>query len=324
MTAASRAGLPVILGVAAGLVIAGAGVAAAQSGRIDNGVVSLETFGFYWETRLDPASPPIEDLGTFAAATPPNRVHRVLLDRGRKIYFGYDVEVVTLDGAGNYRVTFQPLSVSRETATRLFGGNREGWTYLRVPSFPPTRTMRGGEVIEMALLTGTTSPQRLIDYVTVQEPSRRFNGFQPVTPREFSTALGAPRDFKASDVELRLQSPRVSINGRSEESSLRVTEEAAEAQGPVVWFYLPGRGRFALSLAPHPGFKRAGEVRGTSLRFVVGKDTFTATSASRIAPGQAAFNLYVRHDPAWRPTYLHADTSAFILDAVDQAEALTK
>jgi len=71
----------------------------------------------------------------------------------------------------------------------------------------------------------------------------------------------------------------------------------------VVWFYLPDHGRFALTLTPHPesGFVQAGEVRGSTLSFTRGSDTFNLVSSRRIAPGTRPFHLYVLHEPDWRP-----------------------
>jgi hypothetical protein len=92
----------------------------------------------------------------------------------------------------------------------------------------------------------------------------------------------------------------------------------------LAWIYVPHRGRYVLSLTPHAelGFTRAGEVRGSSLTFRTGRDTFTVTAASRIAPGQAAFNLYMLHDPAWRPTYPNANLDAYVVGSADRAEYL--
>jgi len=210
-----------------------------------------------------------------------------------------------------------------ELAQRIRLDNPSAWTPLSAPSFPAPQTVRGGDVLALNLLTNSTTRQTIVDYVTVQEPSGGYAGFQRIPEREFAFVAGSPRDFRAQDVELRLQSPRLSINGKLDESSLRWNDTAT---GSVVWFYTANRGRYLLSLVPHEGlgFRRAGEVRGTSLSFTVGNDTFTLRSGSRIAPGQSPFNLYVLHDPAWRPSYANANLSAFVMDAADRAEWLVR
>ena len=56
------------------------------------------------------------------------------------------------------------------------------------------------------------------------------------------------------------------------------------------------------------------------VRFTLGGDTFTLLTADQVAPGQAPFNLYVLHDPTWKPTYSNANVDAFIVDGADRAE----
>jgi hypothetical protein len=242
-----------------------------------------------------------------------------MLDRSRRVYFGYDVKVEPLSNTNTYRLTFGALSMTPEMSQRFFGAADSGWTMLPPPRFPDARTVRGGDVLQLDLLTNSAWGQTLVDYVTVQEPPRRLNTFDVSAPREFAFASGPPRDFNADDVELRLQEPRLSINGMLQESSRRLR---ADVSGSVVWLYVPDRGRFLISLTPQAklGFQRAGEVRGSSLRFTIGSDTFSVVCGSRIAPGLAAFNVYVLHHPKWRPTYANADLSAATVGAADRAD----
>jgi len=129
----------------------------------------------------------------------------------------------------------------------------------------------------------------------------RPRGFQPsdTAPGELVFAPGTPRDFTVDDATLHLREPRIFINGRLDESSARML---GDETGSVVWIYVANRGRFLLSVVPNArfGFRRAGEIRGSSLRFTVGADTYSVSTAGRIAPGDAAFNLYVLHQPTWR------------------------
>ena len=70
----------------------------AQSSRIDSGTAShaQARFGFYWETRLNPATPALSDIYSTVVADGPGLFHRVLLDPSRQIYVGYDVVVKAL------------------------------------------------------------------------------------------------------------------------------------------------------------------------------------------------------------------------------------
>lgn len=180
--------------------------------------------------------------------------------------------------------------------------------------------VRRGQVLELHLLT-TDSGQTLTDYVTISRPWPKAEGFSSVPAPEFHFSPAAARDFAVGDVQLELIAPRVSVNGRPEPSSDRASPSST-ARGVVVWFYLPGRGRYVLSLAPRQelGFRRAGEIRGSVARFTFGEETITLLSGDRIAPGAGAYTLYVLREPAWRPTYAHANTEAFIIGAADRAE----
>jgi hypothetical protein len=303
----------------------------AQSTRIDGGVVSTETYGFYWETHLTPPVPPLaEGFGTSATRDASGVIHRVLLDRVHKVVFGYDVRIEPA-GPDTYRLTVEPPSMTREQRERLLGSDFDTWKELpnsvgvlskRESTARAGRVtmdaVRRGQVLELNLLT-TDSGQTLTDYVTIQQPSRRFDGFEPLPAPVFRFAPGPARDFVLSDVQLALISPRLSINGKPEPLSDRVN---TAARGSVVWFYLPNRGRYVLSLVPRPelGFRRAGEVRGSTVRFTFGGDTFTLLTADQVAPGQAPFNLYLLHDPTWKPTYSNANVDAFIVDGADRAE----
>jgi hypothetical protein len=298
--------------------------AAAQSSHLDNGSAPLARGGslaFYWDTRLEPPEPALGgDFGSAFAVTLPGVVHRVLLDGARKTYFGYDVRVEALPERHTFRLAFGPLSLTPALREQLLGSDSSGWSRMETPAFATPVTIMAGQVLELPLLTGDAWGQRVVEYVTVQEPDLP-QGFDAIgSPRrEFVFAPGAPRDFAVDDVELRLQAPRVSVNGIIDESSLRIQ---ADLSGSVVWVYVPGRGRYLLSLVPRPkqAYRKAGDVRGNSLRFVVGRDTIALSAGARIAPGEAAFNLYVLHEPAWRPTYAHANLEAVMFGAIDRVE----
>jgi hypothetical protein len=327
----------VVVGAAALLLAADA--AAAQTTRVGGSSASTDRFGFYWETHLTPPVPPLADgFGTAVVTDVSGVIHRVLLDRARKVVFGYDVRVEPEAGVDTYRLVFDPLSMTPEVRELTLGGDNTQWRQLAGPAIstqwqgarvgvPPVGAQRSeitgvrrGQVLELHLLT-TDSGQTLTDYVTIDRPWPKTQGFSTVPAPDFHFSAGPARDFAVGDVQLELIAPRVNVNGRPEPSSDRASPSST-ARGAVVWFYLPGRGRYLLSLAPRQelGFRRAGEIRGSIARFTFGEETITLLSGDRIAPGAGAYTLYVLRDPAWRPTYAHANTEAFIIGAADRAE----
>ena len=328
---------PVLLACA--LLITMSGHAGAQTTRVEGGVRSLSGVDFYWETRLVPPVPPLDDrLRMLTRTSGTDTVHRVMVDRSRKVYFGYDAQVaiVRAEAETKYRIAFGPLSLTSELLQSILGEDPKTWKLLPAPRFPAPRVVRSGEVLELTLLTNDAQRQQLSEYVTLQEPRR--SGFNYEPPREFTFAGGTPRDFATGDVELQLQEPRVNTTGLSltapqapplEWASRDSADQTAfkspgSAAGPIVWIYVPGRGRFLLSLTPRSTFQRAGEVRGSSLRFTVDGQTYDVWSSSRIAPATAAFNLYVRRQPEWKPSYPNANLDTIHIGASDRLEYLVE
>jgi len=292
----------------------------AQSGRIFGGSVARKNFEFFWESRLEPPVPPLSDSVQMTTLdSNPEMIQRIVKDRSRKIYLGYDVLVEVLPQASTYRLTVRPLSAIPEDIKK----DPAGLTRIEVSGFPAPQAIRSGDVVAIDLLANGATGQKIVDYITIREPRRPVSPFDPQIPREFSWVAGQPRDFSVEDAGLRIRAPRLRINGKLDESSTNFNLEVA---GSVVWFYAANRGRFVLSLTPQRalGFQKAGEVRGNTLMFTIGSDTFNIDAASRIAPGDAPLNLYVFHDPAWRPTYAHADQSAFNMGSADRAEWLVR
>ena len=291
----------------------------AQTGVIAQGSRVGKDFAFYWQSRLEPPTPPItEELGYGDGTNPKNNnIYRVMIDRARHVYFGYEVRVEPLPQR-RYRVAFQQLDLPPETFKQIHIEDPSGWKKLElgVPVGRPLSPFRDApdivgalDVIAVDLMTNQQTGQKIVDYVVIQGPSQGWSFDRLPVQREFAYTPGTPRDFSVEDANLRLAEPRVSINGKIDETT---TTSYGEVSGSAVWFSLRNRGRYILSLVPRPelGFRKAGEVRGTSLTFTLGTDTFALNSAKTIAPGDAPFNLYVLQEQGWRPNYLGADTAA--------------
>ena len=297
--------------------------ASTQTRRVDNGAVSMKAFAFYYETQLNPPTPPLADGSFFGThdQTGPNQVHRMLLDRTKRVYFGYTVQIEPQAERNTFRLIFQPLTLTPSLRQRL-GDDPSAWKALPSTKFPAPQVIRSGEVLELSLLSNSNWGQQLMEYVTVQEPPRQegFRAFDQPT-REFSFAPGPPHDLAVSDIALHLEEPRMFINGQFEESSGRTM---GEETGGVVWIFVPKQGRFLLSVIPNPkqGFRKAGEIRGNSLRFAVGGNTYSVTCGARIAPGTGAYNLYVLQQPDWRPSYPNANLDVITIGAAERVEYL--
>jgi hypothetical protein len=295
----------------------------AQSGRIQGGSATFKTgVGFAYETRLEPPLPSItgEKFGGGVNVGEAG-IHRFMVDSSRHVYFGYGITVERLAEETAYRVTIRPLSIGAEKLQYFKDPANWNILSLPLPGYPAPQTLSSGDVMALDLMTNAETGQKIVDYITILEPRRGVGTFNPDPPRQFSYVPGTPRDFTLEDASLRLAAPRLTINGKLDESS---TRNNGEVTGATVWIYVANRGRFILSLAPNRalGFRKAGEVRGSSLTFTIGSETFTINTANTIVPGETPFNLYVLQDRAWKPTYAFADLSAFTMGAADRAEWL--
>jgi hypothetical protein len=257
----------------------------AQNGRIMAGSAKAGAVGFSFETRLEPPSPRVEGLGLGGVVNGSPAAHRFTADSIHHVYFGYDIAIEPASQANLFTVTIRPLSVAREQLAPLT--NPSAWTVLPLPGYPAAKTVSQGDTIALDLLENHSTGQKIVDYIVIQNQTH------------LSTAIqGTARDFSVEDAELRVAQPKVTVNGRPVE-----TEEdfRPAVTGAVVWFSLPNRGYYVLSIAPHPslGFVKAGEIRADSLTFTVGGDTITLDCNGPIAPGFAPYNLYVRQSPTW-------------------------
>jgi len=258
--------------------------ALAQTGIIMSGSSSGHDIGFSFETRLEPPSPPVQGLGGGGVIGGPSGVHRYTTDSLARRYFGYDVELVRGQEANTYRITIRPLSLPPEKIVR----DPTAWTMVPLPVYPTPQIVGRGDTVVLELFTHPGTGQKIVDYLHIGDSE----------PRGIPAA-GLPRDFTLTDAELRITKPRMSVNGKPEESASAVSV----ISGAWLWFYLPDRGRYFLSILPRPefGFSKAGEIRGSSLTFSIGGATINIDCDGRIMPGYGAYNLYVLHDASWRP-----------------------
>lgn len=249
---------------------------------ISSGSGSKDGVGFRYETRVEPRIEGQKVIGFSGGGIYiRDKFHRYLRDDATRRYVGYDL-ILNKRADGMLVVTFGQLSVSGEKL-----GLKGEWTQvpLRVNSTP--QTIKPGDEIAIDLFTNPATGQKILDHLVFGE-----------TPEVVRLPEGSPRDFTMDDVPLTLTSPKILLNGKQLESM-----EAA-ISGEAVYFYLPGHGRYAMSLAPNLklGFRKLGEVRGSRISFRNGNDTWTIDCKHPVAPGGGVFNLYVYPDPVWQPS----------------------
>jgi len=105
-------------------------------------------------------------------------------------------------------------------------------------------------------------------------------------------------NFSLADVWLSLDRPHLFVNGK-----LLAEGPRTATSGEAIWIYVTARGRFVFSLFPDAksGFQKNGTTAGNTLTFRDGAMEFRVECNSPVAPGPGPYNLYVRHEPDWRP-----------------------
>jgi hypothetical protein len=248
-----------------------------------------------FEARLEPRGEPSQKQGFDGGVrVGPQLIQRWMAQASRNEYFGYDVQIDPAGARNEFRVRVLPLSMKN---TDLGRPDAASWTELKLARYPAPQTMRLGDTLSLDLLVNPYTGQKVVDYFTIVDPSAALRQ---------QTATGPARDFRAEDAQLQLTRPRLHVNGKLVEATSR---SGLSASGPVVFLYLRPYGRLLFSLVPRsvlprspaPPFQRAGEIRGSTLTFQLGADTYEINCEGRIAPGPAAYALYVSQDLAFQP-----------------------
>lgn len=278
---------------------------AAQPGEIGSGMAGL---GNGVSVRIvTKAEPPIKDAealrlsSRYAVGT--GVVHRYLVDAANHTYFGYDLHGEPLSGAKQCRVSILPLtsvgvddshhpggassasaSSGGGTAIRMDGSYRP----VLLPRYPGPQVVTDGDTIALDLLTTPGGEQKLVDYIDVS-----------CKPAERAPESGAARNLSVEDAPMHISNPAMSVDGRPVPSAAK----AGEISGSLTWFYFPGAGRFILSLAPRSGqgFVKAGTINGNVISFQFGGSQYQVKSAVTILSTGQTWNLYLLHDPMFRP-----------------------
>jgi hypothetical protein len=215
------------------------------------------------------------------------RLHKAYWEKKTHTYFGYDLAAERSDTEGNCRVSIAPLTMSLADFGTVPDANH--FRPIALQTYPGTQVVRSDETVSLLLLASPGRDIKVVDYIQVSCKEA------PLLAAE-SAAKDAPppRDISVRDIELHVVDPEISINGNHVDGIAlhgRVT-------GPLVWFNIPGKGRFLLSLARYPGFAQDGTVAGRDLAFRNGGDHYNIHTSQPLFQSPQPWNLYVRSDPS--------------------------
>jgi hypothetical protein len=259
---------------------------------------ATDQFVLRYLTMLEPARPKGQSVNIGGGGFNDSVTqHRILMDDNQKRFFGYDLQVGVL-GGGRFQLSFKPLTTVMIRKTL----DLDKWTEISLSSVPSSMQLNDGDTVALDLLINPGSGEKIVEYITVSAP-----------PGPGSSA----RDLQMGDIQMSLANPQLHINGRSWEWNRG--DAHGYASGAVLWVHVPDRGRFLISFQPHAdlGFRPAGEVNGSQVKFVWNGETYELKGSERILPADGAWNIYVYQDRGYQPGYPPA-----LYGASDKPESL--
>lgn len=246
-----------------------------------------------------------------------NLVHRVLVDTEGRFVFGYDLTVEPIPATKQFKIFVRPLSAELEKqlrardAARLAPAeqNQQARISKTLPRDADAQIIDDGDELALDLLVNQQSGVKIIDLVKVSaNPSRA-----PDVP----FAYPPPRDFTLNNVELALRDFKLRIN----DEEVAAKNVARECKGALVWFYVPGRGRFIFSLAPHAGydFRKIGVIEDNKISFALEGTTYEWISRASVinANSSGKWNLWVLHDKDFTPDLYAPEPNASKIKSVE-------
>lgn len=229
-----------------------------------------------------------------------NLIHRVLVDGEGRFIFGYDLMIEPLVASKQFKVYVKPLNTELEKqlrardAARLAPDQRhlEAQVSKTLPRSADAQVIGDGDELALDLLVNHDTGIKIIDLVKVSA-----NPFRSI---EVPFAYPPPRDFTLNNVELALRDFKLRINGEE----VTTKNPVRECKGALVWFYVPGRGRFIFSLAPHTGydFRKVGVIEDSKISFALEGINYEWISREPVInANNGKWNLWVLHDKEFTP-----------------------
>lgn len=229
-------------------------------------------------------------------------IRRVFVDSGSDFYFGYDLIVEPVADTKQFRVSVRPLSAEDENDLRT----RTSFKTRRIhPDYNAAGLMRAsapqmiedGDAFALDVLVNPQTGGKIVDVVQVSFDQNKL--------REAPVSESPPRDYTLADVELNISNYKLLVNGEMVAGAKRT----GGCAGPLVWFHLPGKGRFIFSLAPHDGydFRKVATIEHNKISFNWDGTHYEWFSSSPIIGSGGNWNLWVMRDADYIPEFY--DTS---------------
>src|SRR5215213_3449098 len=221
-------------------------------------------------------------------------IHRVLTDSERRVVFAYDLSVSSDPVSKKFRLVVLPADEAfRRSFLKDNAPLRAQESFATFPRSTAPQTLDDGDAVSLELLVNRESGVKIVDVVKVT--------FDRSILRE-NYLEAAPKDFTLEAMSLSVKSYELSIDG----VLVGKSKSKIGCTGSLLWFYVPDRGRFIVSLTPRDGysFQKAGVIDGNRIEFVLNGELYEWISGDTILPNGGAWNLWVLHDPSYTPLFM--------------------
>lgn len=228
-------------------------------------------------------------------------VHRVLVDAEGSFVFGYDLIVEPVAEKKQFKVSVKPLGAEFEEQLRArqpAAANRAPQNVSTLPRSGDAQLIDDGDAFALDLLVNAQTGVKIVDVVKVSFDRAKLWS----APRR-SVPL---RDFTLGNVELAMRDYKLTINGEPVGGGQKAARGFA---GALIWFYVPERGRFIVSLMPHEGydFQKVGSIENNKISFTLGGDLYEWISSAPVVGNGGNWNLWVLHDAAYVSDFASAE-----------------
>lgn len=236
-----------------------------------------------------------------------NVLHRLIADEQGKFVFIYDLVITELESPKRFAVSARALDAAFEGSLRANNPSAFQNAAADLGSSVPTlkqpteqQTIDDGGTVALDLLVNERLGVKVVDYVKVaSQKSLLFPERQPRTPRDFAVA----------NVELAIKNYQLYVDQQP-----ILTRGRHNCTGALVWFHLPGRGRFIFSLVPYEGydFRKVGVIEENKISFAWNGVDYEWISQEPIVGSGGLWNLWVLHDPNFVDIFASVGTSSRI------------
>lgn len=282
------------------------GALAQEMGKRAPSVVKLQTAGFVSfriesipaDTHKPNISRAVEEMVQYQVFVDDDHVtiHRILVDRVGAFLFGYDLVVEPVATSKQFRVFVRPLSAEFQQRLRTRNSFMQRPLKLNasiktLPRSTDAQIIEDGDAFALDLLVNPQTGDKIVD--TVKVSYERSNLTDETDPAIELTV--PPQDFTLANVEMSVKDYQLMINGELVGGG----KPSRGCQGALIWFNVPGRGRYIFSLIPHAGyeFRKTAMIKENRISFEDGKDRFEWISSAPIIGSGGAWNLWVLYDP---------------------------